>query len=138
MKTLIVSILASLAALSAIPDEPVVVTTLRADGTTNTWTQADLVAALQLLNRKYHRDIGTNAGREAWHGKRVGMPTTDPQRGCIVYRYEDGTVFEDRIEAKKPVVTLSATGVPAALAAARQRRAANAATTNVVTVTVGK
>ena len=45
-----------------------VVTTLFSDGSTNAWTQADLVAALGLMNRKYHRDMESESGRRAWHG----------------------------------------------------------------------
>ena len=52
---------------------PVVAQTLFEDGTTNTWTQADLTDALGLMNRKYHRDIETEAGRVKWHGKRMGQ-----------------------------------------------------------------
>lgn len=45
-----------------------IVATLRADGSTNLWTEADLVDALGLLNRRYWRDMATSDGRAAWHG----------------------------------------------------------------------
>lgn len=46
----------------------VVAATLRSDGSTNTWTQADLQDALGLLNRKYWRDMESQEGRRKWHG----------------------------------------------------------------------
>lgn len=46
----------------------VVAATLRADGSTNTWTEADLRDALGLLNRKYWRDMESQDGRRKWHG----------------------------------------------------------------------
>ena len=46
----------------------VVAATLRADGSTNTWTGADLRDALGLLNRKYWRDMESPDGRRKWHG----------------------------------------------------------------------
>ena len=46
----------------------VVAATLRADGSTNTWTEADLRDALGLLNRKYWRDMESRDGRRKWHG----------------------------------------------------------------------
>lgn len=46
----------------------VVAATLRADGSTNTWTQTDLMDALGLLNRKYWRDMESQEGRRKWHG----------------------------------------------------------------------
>lgn len=45
-----------------------VVATLKSDGSTNLWTEADLVDALGLLNRRYWRDMGSDEGRKAWHG----------------------------------------------------------------------
>ena len=46
----------------------VVAATLRSDGSTNTWTQTDLMDALGLLNRKYWRDMESQEGRRKWHG----------------------------------------------------------------------
>lgn len=119
-----------------------VLTTLRADGSTNVWTQADLVAALGLLNRKYHRDVKTSSGRAAWHGARVReiVDTNALTRTAV---YEDGTRFVDRFTPVKPKTLAERTqrlpmtnGIPASLAAARVRRAAEKAVTNVVTITV--
>ena len=53
-------------AFTNFPD--VVAATLRSDGSTNTWTQADLQDALGLLNRKYWRDMESQEGRRKWHG----------------------------------------------------------------------
>ncbi len=76
-KTLLIAMLAGALALcpvaAAQAAAPVVAETLLADGTTNTWTQADLVDALGLLNRRYRRDIETEAGRRAWHGRETAQ-----------------------------------------------------------------
>lgn len=123
--------------------EETVITTLLSDGSTNEWTQADLIAALQLLNRKYHREVEKPAGREAWHGKLVRQEI-DTEREVKIETYEDGKVFE--IPFHKPKTEIDPTGsinpkqwdnVPPALAAARKRRAQEKATTNIVTVVVG-
>ncbi len=70
----------------------IVAETLFEDGTTNTWTQADLTGALGLMNRKYHRDIKTESGRMKWHGKRMGQYLLAAENGkeCLVMLYEDG------------------------------------------------
>jgi hypothetical protein len=118
------------------PDAPVV-ETLFSDGSTNTWSQADLVAALQLMNRKYHRDVERPDGRRAWHGELV-MQTIDTNREVKIERYADGTEFEfpfEQPKPKTPAPTKSA-NVPARLAEARARRAAEAATTNTVNVVI--
>jgi len=124
----------------------VIATTLFSDGSTNVWTQADLVAALQLINRKYHRDCERPDGRRAWHGKmREEIVTNDT---TILKReiHEDGQVFEFEAQRSDPAANVAAAnsrlkttmsrGVPAALAAARAQREAEKATTNIVTVTV--
>lgn len=115
------------------------VTTLLSDGSTNEWTQADLIAALQLLNRKYHREVEKPTGREAWHGKLIRQEV-DTEREVKREIYEDGTVFEfpfEKRSAPAPKTTLDADNIPPGLAAARKRRAQEKATTNIVTVTVG-
>lgn len=119
-------------------EEPVL-TTLLSDGSPNSWTQADLVAALQLLNRKYHREVERPDGRAAWHGKLVRQEI-DTEREVKIETYEDGTVFEfpfTKPSKPKPKTTLDDDGVPPALAAARRRRQEEKATTNIVTVVVG-
>lgn len=51
--------------------------TLRADGSTNRWTAADLQDALGLMNRMYWRDMKSDAGRRRWHGSRIGQYVMD-------------------------------------------------------------
>lgn len=129
---------------------PVVAETLFEDGSTNTWTQADLQAALGLLNRKYHREVKTEAGRVAWHGKRVSY-REDPNTLTVVTTYADGTKFTDPFTVKKPAslearmaaakaVTAKrrAATMPPGLAATAAKRDESVATTNEVTVTVGQ
>ncbi|MBR2356028.1 MAG: hypothetical protein IKA69_06600 [Kiritimatiellae bacterium] len=74
----------------------VIAATLYADGTTNTWTQADLVDALGLMNRKYHRDMASESGRRQWHGKRLQQYVTTNALGRIygISLYEDGYVHQ--------------------------------------------
>ena len=130
------------------PDEaalPAAIYTLHLDGTTNTWTLADLKAALQLLNRKYHRDIATSTGRSAWHGKLMRQ-TVDTNALVKIDHHEDGSAFTSAwrhvtaaqavSNANRRLRTTWTNGVPAALAAARARRLAEKATTNIVNVTV--
>ena len=126
------------------PETSSVVTTLLSDGSTNSWTQADLVAALQLMNRKYHRDVETDAGRKAWHGKLV-TTVVDTNALVKVTTYEDGTEFRDPFKVITPVasaqaraaqISVSTNGLPARLAAARLRRATEKAAVSNVTVIV--
>ena len=126
---------------------PVVAETLFEDGTTNTWTQADLQAALGLLNRKYHREVKTEAGRVAWHGKRVDYKE-DTNTLTAVTTYADGTKFTDPFTVKQPAslearmaaakaatAKRRAATMPPGLAAIAAQRDESAATTNEVTVT---
>lgn len=156
-----IAILASVAAHSAV--EPPVVTTLLSDGRTNAWTQADLVAALQLLNRRYHREMATESGRISWHGRvvRTVVVTNDLR---LVSIHEDGYAFTnawtaprppmpkdaaaraayarrmraERLAAQAKALASRTNGVPEALARARIEQCAQPAEieTNVVT-TVG-
>lgn len=118
----------------------VVFVTQYSDGTTNTWTQADLVAALGLLNRKYHRDCENAQGRKAWHGKlkREIVNTNELTKTEI---YEDGTSFTYKHRIITPAqavsnrnarIMLATNGVPERIAAARLKRMREKATTNVV------
>lgn len=77
--------------------QDIVATTLFEDGSTNTWTMADLQAALQLLNRKYHREMGSADGRRKWHGAPVHTVSTNAETRIIesVETYPDGFVFRD-------------------------------------------
>lgn len=143
--------IAAFAAAIALADDPapaelpVVAQTLFSDGTTNTWTQTDLIAALQLINRKYHRDCESPTGRNAWHGKLVSQ-SVDMNSLTKTETYSDGTTFTFPFEQRTPAQNIAAAnarlrtsmtkGVPTALAAARLRREEEKATTNVVTVTV--
>ena len=127
--------------------EPIVTETLFEDGTTNTWTQADLKAALGLLNRKYHREVKTESGRVAWHGKRI-KTEENTNTLTVVSTYADGTQFTDPFTVKRPA-SLEARMAAAKRAKAAQRmklppglaeieaqRDASAETTNEVTVIV--
>ena len=95
---------ARLLSLPAFADDPIVATTLLADGSTNTWTQADLQAALGLMNRMYWRDQETDAGRRKWHGDRIGeylLPTgvTNAHgraQMIMVHLYQDGFVATNK------------------------------------------
>lgn len=88
-------------------DQSVVVATLFEDGSTNTWTAADLQQALGLMNRKYHREQETDHGRVTWHGKRMGQYLLDDGNGgqCLVQLYEDGFAWTNaamRVTLKDP------------------------------------
>ena len=75
MKKLILAALSSILCGGALAEgDSVIAYTLREDGTTNTWTQAELQAALGLINRMYKREIGTDAGRRK-------CDQGDPQEG---------------------------------------------------------
>ena len=122
---------------------PVAVTT-NADGTTNSWTMADLVTALQLMNRKYHRDVATESGRVSWHGRLVSQEV-DTNALVKVSTYDDGTEFRDpwttitatsAAAAKAAALSVTTNGIPARLAAARLRRATEKAAQSNVTVIV--
>ena len=99
-----IAILSAVLCAAAIADE-VVATTLLADGSTNTWTQADLRDALGLMNRMYHRDMVTDAGRRRWHGERIGeylLPTgvtnaNGAAQMIVVQLYQDGFVATNRM-----------------------------------------
>ena len=127
----------------------IVAQTLFEDGSTNTWTQADLQAALGLLNRKYHREVKTEAGRVAWHGKRVSY-VENTNTLTVVSTYADGTQFADPFTARAPQSLASrmaaaekmkkkrrAETMPPGLAAKAEERDEAAQTTNEVTVVVG-
>lgn len=126
-------------------EDEVVFVTQYADGTTNTWTKADLVAALGLMNRKYHRDCRTTSGRASYHGNLV-KEIIDEDAETKTQVYEDGTTFtatfrvvkpaEAVAEANKNLATTITNGVPVKLAEARLRRVEEIATTNIVNVEI--
>lgn len=95
MNKLIIAMSVALAALAAVPDAAPVAFTLFSDGTTNTWTQADLQAALQLTNRKYHRDMLKAQGRVDWHGPVVRRVVETNDLKLIEY-HEDGFAWTNR------------------------------------------
>lgn len=129
----------------AVESNEVVAATLFEDGSTNTWTAADLQAALGLLNRRYHREVERPDGRRAWHGDLV-REIIDTNNLRKIEVYADGTRFAFPFEVKDSpsaisnrnahLKTVMTKGVPAALAAARLRRAEEKATTNIVNVVV--
>ena len=96
-------------------DQPVV-TTLFSDGRTNTWTQADLVSALQLMNRRYHRDMQSESGRIGWHGKII-RTVVDTNALIMVRYHEDGYAHTNAWQSRNYNPT------DAAVAAARRRAA---------------
>lgn len=138
LATVIIAITIAFASAFA---EDTVVTTLLSDGSTNTWTQTELVSALQLMNRKYHRDVKTAAGRAEWHGKIVKTEIAEDLTRTTTY--EDGTVFVDApVKARTAGIAQTArilaqtNGVPARLAAARAKVAAEEGATTVMNVVV--
>ena len=160
--TTIAIALAALAALAAPAQDATVLTTLLSNGATNTWTQADLQAALQLTNRKYHRDMQTQSGRRSWHGAMTAQTVVneaDTNLAALVETYEDGFAYtnafrrrvaltaEERAarvaaarRARAAALAAQTSGVPAAVAEARQTAADNAdapTTTTNISVTVG-
>ena len=133
-KLLAISIAAMCGVLAA--DDPIVATTLLADGSTNTWTQADLQAALGLMNRMYHRDMGTDAGRAKWHGDRIGqyiLPTGETNSvGREVFvrvdLYADGFVVTNRaVRARQSIIADPEAAAKAAAEAKRRADEARAA-----------
>ncbi|MBR2921485.1 MAG: hypothetical protein IKC27_09055 [Kiritimatiellae bacterium] len=150
MKKLLIPIVALVAAISCADigemlesNDPnkVVFTTQLEDGSTNTWTQADLVAALGLLNRKYHRDCESPSGRKAWHG-RLAKEIIDEDAETKTEVHEDGTTFVYHYRKVTPsqavkdynsrLTTVKTNGIPASLARARLKYAEDCATTNTV------
>lgn len=108
-----------------------VVSTLRADGSTNNWTEADLVDALGLLNRRYWRDMETDAGRRAWHGSLAASAAGTNAQGRLVRRdvYADGYVHETaaKMAAARPGPVGGAGGAAERIARLEERIATNAA-----------
>ena len=116
--------------------DEIVATTLRADGTTNTWTAAELQAALGLMNRMYKREVETDAGRRRWHGERIGqyiLPTGETNAtGRAVYvrvdLYQDGFTATNRmVKAHESVIADPEAAAKAAAEAKRRADEARAA-----------
>ena len=138
MKTRLVMAASIAAALTASADatNTVVAATLLADGSTNTWTQADLRDALGLMNRMYHRDMATDAGRRKWHGERIGeylLPTGvtnahGQAQMMMVHLYQDGFVATNAaVRYRRSVVPDPEAAAKAAAEAKRRADEARAA-----------
>ena len=125
----IATVALAFAALDGQADGPVVAQTIRADGTTNTWTQSELQTALGLVNRMYWRDMETSAGRERWHGKRVGTPQLDTNLCIQVWTYADGFAWTNAWTRPKSQMEREA---EAAARATARREAEFARLTNAV------
>jgi len=133
-KILFIVVAAAFAAVHA--DEQVVAATIRADGSTNTWTQADLQSALGLMNRMYWRDQETDAGRKKWHGERIGeylLPTgvtnaNGAAQMIVVQLYQDGFVATNRmVRYRRSIVPDPEAAAKAAAEAKRRADEARAA-----------
>ncbi len=124
--------LAAIAATAAPAQDATILTTLLSNGATNTWTQADLQAALQLTNRKYHRDMETRTGRRSWHGEpttayvtnvvaATAGSTNETRQTALVETYPDGFVYTNSWTKVRP---RSAKAIAARVAADKAARAA--------------
>ena len=137
MKKLILLAISAIICGGAFADgDPIVATTLRDDGTTNTWTQAELQAALGLINRMYKREIGTDAGRRRWHGERIGQyilqtGETNAAGHAVFVRvdlYQDGFAATNRaVYARRELVKDPEAAAKAAAEAKRRAEEARAA-----------
>lgn len=109
---------------------------------------AQLLHAMQLQMSKYDTDMKSQSGRRAWHGKLICEEIhTNELCAVEVYSNEvDGAVWRYRLPFKPKESVASANarlprppmtnGVPAKLAAARQRRYEERTTTSNVTVNI--
>lgn len=107
-----------------------------------------LLHAMRLQMSKYDADMKTQSGRRAWHGKLLYSEIhTNDLCAVEVYSNEvDGAVWRYRLPFK-PITTVSTSnarlprpamtnGIPAKLAAARQRRYEEQTTTSNITINV--
>lgn len=95
MRYLLAVLTMMIAAVAAAANGDIVAATQYADGSTNTWTQSDLQDGLGLINRKYWRDMETEAGRKSWHGDVMGTYLLTNQTTGVIYAaklYSDGYV----------------------------------------------
>ena len=144
MMRALIMLMAISAALASSGNDAPVAFTLFSDGSTNAWTQADLQAALQLTNRKYHRDMQKPQGRIDWHGPVVRRVVETNDLRLIEY-HEDGFAWTNRWTpprtytptdqslkakarrlARAQALAAQTNGVPKALADARQAGLASA------------
>ena len=135
MKKLLTLILSAVMCAGVLADD-VVATTIRDDGTTNTWTMAELQAALGLMTRMYKREIGTDVGRRRWHGERIGqyiLPTgeTNAAGRAVMVRvdlYQDGFTATNRmVKAHRSIIADPEAAAKAAADAKRRADEARAA-----------
>lgn len=127
MKTRLVMAASIAAALTASADvtNSVLAATLRDDGSTNTWTQADLTDALGLMNRKYWRDMESPSGRSQWHGKVVESHLETNETTRVIQRvdqYADGFVWREKGSKRRALTPEEAADVAARRRNARQMR----------------
>ena len=136
MKNLLALTLSAVLFCGVLAQDEIVTTTLLADGSTNTWTQADLRDALGLMNRMYHRDMDTDAGRRKWHGERIGeylLPagvTNSHGRAqmIMVHLYQDGFVATNKaVRYRRSIVPDPEAAAKAAAEAKRRADEARAA-----------
>ncbi len=134
MKNILMLTLAVLCG-AVLAEEPIV-KTLLSDGSTNTWSQADLRDALGLINRMYHRDMATDSGRRKWHGERIGeylLPTGATNahghaQMMVVNLYQDGYVATNvAIRYRRSIVPAPEAAAKAAAEAKRRADEARAA-----------
>lgn len=158
MKYAVLIISVCIAVCTSATDTNIVLATQFEDGSTNTWTQSDLVDALGLMNRKYHRDMESDSGRRAWHGQRLQQYVLTNELGRL-YRvdlYADGYVHSTsgsvarvadpeakakaaaaaKAKAEAIKAAWEAAHLPPEIAALRAAQRANTGTTNEVTVTI--
>lgn len=134
MKNILMLTLAVLCG-AVLAEEPIV-KTLLSDGSTNTWSQADLRDALGLINRMYHRDMATDSGRRKWHGERIGeylLPTGATNvyghaQMMVVNLYQDGYVATNvAVRYRRSIVPDPEAAAKAAAEAKRRADEARAA-----------
>jgi hypothetical protein len=104
MKRIIISAIVSLV-FSVSAETNIVLQTQFADGSTNSWTQKDLVDALGLMNRKYHRDMQTETGRRQWHGEKLSQYLMTNDASKVIYLvtlYADGYAHSTLSKPVKP------------------------------------
>ena len=90
-----IALFAIFAAGIAAADE-IILTTRRADGTANLWTQKDAADALGLVNRKYWREMRTEAGRVQWHGAITNRVPVVEQLVILDFHEDDGFVWTNQ------------------------------------------
>lgn len=155
MKRIIISAIVSLV-FSVSAETNIVLQTQFADGSTNSWTQKDLVDALGLMNRKYHRDMQTETGRRQWHGEKLSQYLMTNDTSKVIYLvtlYADGyahstlskpvkssdpeAVFKAKIEAAKKAEEIKAkweaANLPPEIAELRKAQR-ESAKTNTITI----